>query len=148
MRLKHARLRAPAGMMIGGTAFAAATFTGQGLKAAIPLEILTIVSAIGFYLLGKRDSDIGALMSHRRPDERQASIKIRSQAVAGRAMAFAAVAGCLIEIALKGIYWQLELIAAVGGLSFLAALAIYSGRDARAANGPDAEHEERSPVSH
>src|ERR1022692_639749 len=98
---------------------------------------------------GDDDRRYGVCRSHsRRPDERQASIKIRSQAVAGRAMALAAVAGCLIEIALKGIYWQLELIAAVGGLSFLAALAIYSGRDARAANGPDAEHEERSPVSH
>jgi hypothetical protein len=30
-------------------------------------------------------------------------------------MALAAVAGCLIEIAVKGIYWQLELIAAIGG---------------------------------
>jgi hypothetical protein len=30
MRLKHARLRAPAGMMIGGTAFAAVTLASQG----------------------------------------------------------------------------------------------------------------------
>jgi hypothetical protein len=65
---------------------------------------------------GDDDRRYGVCRSHsRRPDERQASIKIRSQAVAGRAMALAAVAGCLIEIAVKGIYWQLELIAAIGG---------------------------------
>ena len=147
IRIQRASLKAPAGMLIGGTGFAAAIFLGQGIDAAIPVEILTIVSAIGFYLLGRSDSDMGALISHRRPDERQASIRLRARAVAAQATGLVAVVGCLTEIALKGTYWQFQIVAVTAGASFLAALAFYSAQDARQASGPDAGHEQRSPVS-
>jgi len=78
---------------------------------------------------------------------RKQSNKIRARAVAGQAMGIVAVVGFLIDLALKDVYWQFQLVAVTGGASFLAALAFYSARDARQGSGPDAEHEEPSPVS-
>jgi hypothetical protein len=146
MRNQRAGLKAPAAMLIIGTGLAAANFLGQGINAAIPTEIVAIISAVGFYLLGRSDSDMGAMIS-RRPDERQESIKTRARTVAATAMALVAVAGCWTEIALKGAYWQFQVVAVTGGASFLAALAFYTARDARQASGPDAGHQQRSPVS-
>jgi hypothetical protein len=58
---KHGRLTAPAIMIIGGTGFTAATVAAQGWQAAIPIAALAAIGAIGYYVWGGRDSDMGAI---------------------------------------------------------------------------------------
>ena len=80
---RHPRLRAPAVMAIGGTVIAAAVVIGQGWAAAVPVEVVTIAAAIGYYVLGGRGSDLGAIVD-RRTDERQESIRIAARALAAQ----------------------------------------------------------------
>jgi hypothetical protein len=115
------------------------------LGAALPVEAVTVAAAIGYYVLGGRSSDLGAIVGHR-TDERQAGIRIRARALAAQVAGLAAVAGYVIELARRGAVWPFELFAVVLAGSFLAGLLIYRTGGAGSANGPDGEHEERSQV--
>ena len=138
---RHPRLRAPAVMAIGGTVIAAAVVIGQGWAAAVPVEVVTIAAAIGYYLLGGRGGDLAAIIG-RRSDERQESIRVRARSLAAQVAGLAALIGYVIELARGGAVWPFELFVAVLAGSFLAGLVIYRTRGA----GPDGEHEERSHV--
>jgi hypothetical protein len=63
-----------------------------------PVEAVTVAAAIGYYVLGGRGSDLGAIVGHQ-ADERQASIRIRARALAAQVAGLAAVAGYVIELA-------------------------------------------------
>ena len=143
---RHPRLRAPAVMAVGGSVIAAAVVIGQGWAAAVPVEVVTIAAAIGYYVLGGRGSDLGAIVG-RRTDERQESIRIRARALAAQVAGLAAVAGYVIELARGSAVWPFELFVAVLAGSFLAGLVIYRAGGAGPANGPDGEHEGRSHVT-
>jgi hypothetical protein len=140
---RHPRLRAPAVMATGGTVIAAAVVIGQGWAAAVPVEVVTIAAAIGYYLLGGRSSDLAAIIGHR-TDERQESIRVRARSLAAQVAGLAALIGYVIELARGSAVWPFELFVAVLAGSFLAGLVIYRTRGAGPANGPDGEHEERS----
>ena len=56
-------------MAIGGTGIAVAVVIGRGWAAAAPVELVTIAAAIGYYVLGGRGGDLGAIIGHR-ADER------------------------------------------------------------------------------
>jgi hypothetical protein len=142
---RHPRLRAPAVMATGGSVIAAAVLIGQGWAAAVPVEIVTIAAAIGYYLLGGRSGDLGAIIGHQ-ADERQESIRVRARALAAQAAGLAALAGYVIELARGSAVWPFELFVAVLAGSFLAGLVIYRAGGAGPANGPDSDHEERSHV--
>ena len=135
---RHPRLAAPAVMAIGGSVIAAAVLTGQGWAAAVPVEVVTIAAAIGYYLLGGRGGDLGAIIGHQ-ADERQESIRVRARALAAQVAGLAALAGYVIELARGSAVWPFELFVAVLAGSFLAGLVIYRAGGA----GPDSEHEER-----
>ena len=60
MRLSHGRLRVPAGMLVLGTGLAAAVLVGQGWQNAIPVEVVTVIAAVGYFLLGGLNTDVGA----------------------------------------------------------------------------------------
>ena len=132
-------------MAIGGSVIAAAVLIGQGWAAAVPVEVVTIAAAIGYYVLGGRGSDLGAIVG-RRADERQESIRVRARALAAQVAGLAALAGYVIELARGSTVWPLALFVAVLAGSFLAGLVIYRAGGAGPANGPDSEHEERSHV--
>lgn len=136
---RHPRLRAPAVMATGGTVIAAAVVIGQGWAAAVPVEVVTIAAAIGYYLLGGRGGDLAAIIG-RRADERQESIRVRARSLAAQAAGLAALIGYVIELARGGAVWPFELFVAVLAGSFLAGLVIYRTRGA----APDGEHEEQS----
>lgn len=142
---RHPRLRAPAVMAIGGTVIAAAVVIGQGWAAAVPVEVVTVAAAIGYYLLGGRGGDLAAIIG-RRADERQESIRVRARSLAAQVAGLAALIGYVIELARGGAVWPFELFVAVLAGSFLAGLVIYRTRGAGPANGPDSEHEARSHV--
>ena len=132
---RHPRLRAPAVMAIGGTVIAAAVVIGQGWAAAVPVEVVTIAAAIGYYLLGGRGGDLGAIIGHQ-ADERQDGIRIRARALAAQVAGLAALAGYVIELARGSAVWPFELFVAVLAGSFLAGLVIYRAGGAGPANGP------------
>jgi hypothetical protein len=142
---KHPRLRAPAVMAIGGSVIAAAVVIGQGWAAAVPVEVVTVAAAIGYYLLGGRGSDLAAIVGHR-ADERQESIRVRARALAAQVAGLAAIIGYVIELARGGAVWPFELFVAVLAGSFLAGLVLYRAGRAGPANGPDGEHAERSQL--
>jgi hypothetical protein len=143
---KHPRLRAPAVMVIGGSVIAAAVVIGQGWAAAVPVEVVTVAAAIGYYVLGGSGSDLGAIIGHR-TDERQASIRIRARALAAQVAGLAAVAGYVIELARGNGVWPFELFLAILAGSFLAGLVIYRAGGPDPANGPDGEHERSQVIS-
>ena len=136
---RHPRLRAPAVMAVGGSVIAAAVVIGQGWAAAAPVEAVTIAAAIGYYVLGGRGGDLGAIIGHR-ADERQESIRVRARSLAAQVAGLAALIGYVIELARGGAVWPFELVVAVLAGSFLAGLVIYRTPGA----GPDGEHEQRS----
>jgi len=112
------RLRVPTVMAIVGTATAAATFIGRGLGSAVGFEIWTVLLTVGYYKLGARDSDFGAMMGSR-TDERQAQIKERAAALSAIAMIGVAGIGYAVVVALKEPSWPFLLFSYVGVGAFL-----------------------------
>ncbi len=97
---KRGRLVAPAMMIILGTGLAAAVAAAQGWQAAILIEAVAAVGAIGNYVWGGRDSDMGAMFGSR-VDERQSLLRMRAQSLAAVAVAITAVVGTMVATALK-----------------------------------------------
>jgi hypothetical protein len=143
-RFIRPRLRAPAGLATGGTVIAAAILAGQGWAAAIPVEAVMVAMAIGYYVWGGKDTDLGAVIGSR-ADERQASLQMKVTALQGKVMILAAAVAFLIAV--KATVWPFALAVAVAGVSGLAGWAIYRDDGPSHADSTDAEHEERSPVS-
>jgi hypothetical protein len=126
----HGRLAAPAIMIIGGTGLAVAVAAGQGWEAAIPTEAIAVVAAIGYYVWGGRDSDMGAMFGSR-VDERQSLLRMRAQALAAVAGAAAGLIGYMVAVARKDPVWPFVLVLGAGAITFIASLAIYGARGAR-----------------
>ncbi len=124
---KHGRLAAPAIMIIGGTGLAGAVVVGQGWEAAVPAEAVAVVAAIGYYIWGGRDSDMGAMFGSR-VDERQSLLRMRAQSLGGAAGGAAALIGYMVAVALKDPVWPFVLVLGVGAAAFIAGLAIYGAR--------------------
>ena len=70
MRLLRPRLREPVAFAVIMTAIAAVIGVGQGWAAAAVLEAVTV--AVGFYLWGGKDTDVGAVIGHRAASGRPA----------------------------------------------------------------------------
>jgi fatty acid desaturase len=103
-------------------------------------EAFCVALAIGYYVWGGRDTDVGAVMGHR-ADERQASLQMKVAALQGKVMTV--VAGLVLVIATvgkatvwpKAAVWPFTIPVIVAGLSGLAGWAIYRDHD----NGDDAD---------
>ena len=127
MRTVQARVRVPAVMAVVGSAIAVASFVGSGWATALLVEAVTVAATVGYYVLGGRDSDLGAVVGSR-PDERQASIEMRAAAFAAIVMCAVALVGFVIATALGNATWPFALFSAVGGASFLAGSVGYRAR--------------------
>ena len=64
------RLRAPVLMLAGGAVICAVAVIGWGWRSLISLGPVTIISVVGYYVLGGRDSDFAAMLREQ-ADERQ-----------------------------------------------------------------------------
>jgi len=124
---KHPRLVVPAVMVFLGSAIALGSWIGQGWKAAIGVELITVVAACGYFVLGCRDSDLGALFGAK-ADERQATIGMRATALAGNAMVLVAIGGVVVATAVGSSAWPFFLFCAVGATAFLVGLFVYRDR--------------------
>jgi hypothetical protein len=97
------------------------------LGAALGIELVTVIGACGYYLLGSRDSDVGALFGSR-PDERQASIGMRAIALTVNVLILVAIGGVVIATATGISAWPFFLFCSVGAATFLIGLFIYGDR--------------------
>ena len=118
-----------AAMIVGGGGLAAADAVGQGWKQAIGVAVITVIAAIGYYIVGGRDSDYGAMIGSK-VDERQNLLRTRAQALGGVAVALAAVIGYMVAIALRDPVWPFALFACVDAAAFVAGLVIFRARSA------------------
>jgi hypothetical protein len=121
------RLLVPATMAIGGSAIAVATWIGQGFGGAVAIEIFTVVATVGYFVLGGRDSDFGAIFGSR-PDERQANIDLRATAFTGMTLILLAIGGVIVSTAMGKLVWPFMLFAVVGGLTYVVGLLIFRRR--------------------
>jgi hypothetical protein len=117
----------PATAFVLGSAIAVGAWIGSGWAAAVGIETVAIAGAIFYYLFARRDSDVGALFGSR-PDERQASISMRSTALAGNVLILMAIGGVVVTFALAKPAWPFLLFCVVGGVTYLAGLVIYRDR--------------------
>ena len=124
MTIEHARLRRPVVTALGGSAIAVDALINSGWTNALAVEAVTVVATIGYYFLGGRDTDFGAMIGSQ-TDERQASIGVRARALSGCAMGAVAVAGFVIATAAGATTWPFELLCGVGVIAFLAGSVIY-----------------------
>lgn len=127
MITKHPRLLAPAVTVALGSAVAIGAWIGNGWRAALGIELVTIVGACGYFLLGGRDSDIAALIGSK-PDERQASIGMRATALTGNVMVLVAIGGVVVALAVGSSAWPFFLFCFVGAATFLIGLVLYRDR--------------------
>lgn len=124
MNATPARLRVPTVMAIGGCAIALASLIGSGWGAALGVVLVTTAATAGYYVLGGRDTDVGAVFGAQL-DERQANIEMRATALAGTAMCLVAVVGFVIATALGQATWPFILFSVVGAAAFVAGLVVY-----------------------
>jgi MFS family permease len=139
--IKNSRLRVPVLAIILGSGSTAAVVASGGWNWAnlIPLEVVVVGGAIGYYVWGGRDSDVGAMLGSR-IDERQNLLRTRAQAFAAVVMAFAAVVGTMVATALRDPTWPFVLFAGIGVASFVAGLAIFRDGGPRNSVPPALSH--------
>ncbi len=128
MRPIRSRLRVPVLMLILGTGLAAAEAFGHGWHDAIPIEVVTVVAAGGYFLVGGLDNDLGAIYGSR-GDERQQMVRLRAQALTAQLTLLAVVIGFMVQIARRAPTWPFVVIAGVAAVSFVIGLAIYGVHD-------------------
>jgi hypothetical protein len=111
-------------MAVGGSTIALATLVSSGWGAALAVEAFTIAATIGYYVVGGRDSDVGAMLGGR-PDERQVGVETKAAAVAGIVTSVVALGGFVVATAVGSAVWPFALFCCVSAASFLAGLVIY-----------------------
>jgi hypothetical protein len=150
MRFIRPRLRKPLRNALAGTVFAAAWALrgGNAWQLSIVAEVTVLVSAITMYVRAGEDNDGGALAGSR-ADERQKLLSLRSQALAAKLAAIAALIGLTIAVAVKAAWWwPFLVILAVAAFGYLLGLSNYGVGEEVLADGANDGHPVRSPVSH
>jgi hypothetical protein len=132
---KHRRLWTPAIAVVAGSAIAAAVGISQGWWTAIASELIALAWALSIYVIGGRDSDVGAAVGAQ-GDERQELVKLRAARLCLGVVVVAIVAGCLIAAATTNPIWPFQAVAVLIGIAYFYGLWLYgAGREeANAAN--------------
>jgi hypothetical protein len=133
---KHRRLWTPAVGIVAGSAIAAAVGISQGWWSAVASELIALGWAGSLYVIGGKDSDIGAGVGAQ-ADERQELVKLRAARLCLAVVVVAIVAGCLIAAATKNPIWPFQVVAVLIGIAYFYGLWLY-GADHEE---PDAERE-------
>ena len=138
---KGSRWHAPVTVIIGGSIIALAVGIGHDWSKALITGIITLVLGVGYFLLTRSNSDVGAIYGGR-ADERQHLVYLRASATALRVILGTAFVCAVITVALNDNYWQSDVIGSVGGVAFLLCLAAYGDDDARAHDSEEAMRDE------
>ena len=89
---KHRRLWTPAIAVAAGTAIAVAVGIHQSWWSALASELVALGWAVSLYVIGGRDTDIGAAVGAK-GDERQELVKLRAARLCLTVVVVAIVAG-------------------------------------------------------
>jgi hypothetical protein len=128
IKLSRDRVQVPAAMLILGTGLAAAVLVGQGRHNAILVEVVAVIAAVGYFLLGGLNTDVGAIYGSS-GDERQQLVRLPAQALTGVVTVLVAVIGFMVQIARRAPTWPFGVVVGVAAASFVAGLAIYRVHD-------------------
>jgi hypothetical protein len=121
------RLRAPAIMALGGAVVLVVGGAIHGWSEIPDVAPVVIVLVVGYWLWARRDSDYAAVM-RREPDERQADIQLKVQALVGQVMSLAAFVAYLVASAAHLTMWPFIVLVCLPAATFLTGWRIY--RDA------------------
>jgi hypothetical protein len=95
---------------------------GRPLDGVIALAIMVGFSG-AMYLVARRSETVRGLLDRR--DERITAIDLRATAVTALAMIAVVLVGFVVDIARGGTGWPWYLIGTVGGLAYIAAVAVF-----------------------
>lgn len=115
-------------MLVGGSAITiAAAAGGSKTGTVVGLLVITVVATVGWALIGRTRTDFGDLVASS-PDERQRTLDLRAQAVAGFVLVLVLLVGTVVNLAQghNGNPWAT--LCAVYGLSYLIALFVFRNR--------------------
>src|SRR4051812_2194446 len=113
---------------VGGGALAVASWIGGDRLLAIGLVVFYALAGLVAYVWAGRDSDVGAIMRVG-GDERQAGLDRDATALAGLAMAGAAIVGAIVSVARNsGDPGGYGVICVVGGVAYALSLFILKRR--------------------
>lgn len=124
MRFIPPRLRMPVRVLIIGSAATVFAVILYGWVAALYLGPFVLVGAAGWYVMGGRDSDLGAVTRYQL-DERQVYRQLQMQALVGKVMTAAAVIAYFVALAVKATLWPFAIFIALPCLAGLAGWVIY-----------------------
>lgn len=138
---KHRRLWTPAVAVAAGTAIAIAVGIHQSWWSALASELVALAWAVSLYVIGGRDTDIGAAVGAK-GDERQELVKLRAARLCLAVVVAAIVVGCLIAAATKQAIWPFQIFAVVIGIAYFYGLWFYgTGREEADAAAGESENE-------
>ena len=118
------RLRAPVTMAVGGLAVVIIGGLSQGWGSAVAALPVVILAVAGYYVWAGRDSDVAAVIRHQ-ADERQAQLRLKTQALVGQIMSAAAVIAFLVAVATKATLWPFAILVCLPGATLFAGWLIY-----------------------
>ena len=122
------RTAAAAILAVGGGALAVATWIGGDPAIAIGLVVFYAIAGGVAYVWAGRDGDVGAIL-RAGADERQNRLDRDATALAGLALALAAIVGAIISTARNGgDPGGYGVICVVGGVSYALALVVLKRR--------------------
>jgi Na+-driven multidrug efflux pump len=121
-------LIAPAWTIVVGTTLAIAVRVGHAWPAAIATEVVTVLFALGYYILSGTKSDVGAIYGQRK-DERQRHVVMRASRLSMIIMFATSFVIVLFMVASNKTYWQEDVIASVGGVAYFLGLLIYGAHE-------------------
>jgi hypothetical protein len=121
---KLRRLWTPAIAVLAGTAIAASVGISQSWWSALASELIALGWAASLYVIGGRDTDIGAAVGAQ-GDERQELVKLRAARLCLAVVVAAVVAGCVIAAVTKHPIWPFQAVAILIGIAYFYGLWFY-----------------------
>jgi ABC-type xylose transport system permease subunit len=130
------RLRAPLAVLIVGVVALSIGGAAHGWLTVLYVAPIFIVAAVGYYIWAGRDTDTASLI-RREPDERQADLRLKVQALIGRTLSLAVAVAYLVAASVHARLWPFAALVAVPLVVGVIGWAIYrehdGGRPSRAA---------------
>lgn len=118
------RLRVPTIMATGGAAVVIVVGTVHGWSSAGTGVPVVVLATVGYYLWSGKDTDSGAVIRHQ-PDERQAALRVKVQALVGQVMSMAAVVTYLVAASTHVTLWPFAVLVCLPAATFTAGWLIY-----------------------
>ncbi|MCM3886640.1 hypothetical protein [Frankia sp. R82] len=121
------RLATTAVLIVGGGAITLGAWLGGDHDLALVLAVFYVVTAVVAFVVAGGRGDVAALLRVA-GDERQRSLDLRATAGSALAMATFCLGGMVVDLARGGSGSPWALVCAVGGVSYVLALAVVRAR--------------------